>query len=116
MTVGSHTVTHRALADLDERAARSGCVTLSASSKTASGDRSQTSARHTEGLVPYLPERDIALAKEEGYRSFATTVRGAMRHGDSPYQIRRLIMNPAWPPLAVLGRLHGGSPAVPGWS
>ena len=81
--------------------------------------------------VAYLPDRDVAIAKEEGYRSSATTVRGAMRHGDSPYQIRRLIMNPSWPPLAVLGRLevdalngeiallgrlHGGSPAVPGWS
>ena len=117
MTVGSHTVSHRALADLDERAARSELR----DSKRELEDRL---GRHVAdfcapyGLpgVAYLPERDVAIAKEEGYRSFATTVRGAMRHGDSPYQIRRLTMNPSWPPLAVLGRLHGGSPAVPGWS
>ena len=117
MTVGSHTVSHRALADLDESAARSELR----DSKRELEDRL---GRHVAdfcapyGLprVAYLPDRDVAIAKEEGYRSFATTVRGAMRHGDSPYQIRRLIMNPSWPPLAVLGRLHSGSPAVPGWS
>ena len=53
MTVGSHTVTHRALADLDERAARSSCVTLSASSKTASGGMSRTSVRLMESLVSH---------------------------------------------------------------
>jgi peptidoglycan/xylan/chitin deacetylase (PgdA/CDA1 family) len=117
MTIGSHTVTHRALADLDERAARSELR----DSKRELEDRL---GRHVADFcapygvpgVTFLPERDIALAKEEGYRSFATTVPGAMRHGDSPYQIRRLTMNPAWPPLAVLGRLHSPSRAVPGWS
>ena len=117
MTVGSHTVSHRALADLDERAARSELR----DSKRELEDRlgrqvADFCAPYGLPGVAYLPERDIALAKEEGYRSFATTVRGAMRHGDSPYQIRRLIMNPSWPPLAVLGRLHGGSPTVAGWS
>jgi peptidoglycan/xylan/chitin deacetylase (PgdA/CDA1 family) len=117
MTVGSHTVTHRALAYLDERAARSELR----DSKRQLEDRlgrhvADFCAPYGKPGISYLPERDIALAKEEGYRSFATTVPGAMRHGDSPYQIRRLTMNPAWPPLAVLGRLHSGSPAVPGWS
>ena len=117
MTVGSHTVSHRALADLDERAARSELRDSKRELEDHLG-RQVADFCAPYGLpgVAYLPERDIALAKEEGYRSFATTVRGAMRHGDSPYQIRRLIMNPSWPPLAVLGRLHGGSPAVPGWS
>jgi peptidoglycan/xylan/chitin deacetylase (PgdA/CDA1 family) len=107
MTVGSHTVTHRALAYLDERAARSELR----DSKRQLEDRL---GRHVADFctpygkpgISYLPERDVAIAKEEGYRSFATTVRGPMRQGDSPYQIRRLVMNPAWPPLAVLGRLH----------
>ena len=117
MTVGSHTVTHRALADLDERAARSELR----DSKRQLEDRlgrhvADFCAPYGKPGISYLPERDIALAKEEGYRSFATTVPGAMRHGDSPYQIRRLTMNPAWPPLAVLGRLHSPSRAVPGSS
>jgi peptidoglycan/xylan/chitin deacetylase (PgdA/CDA1 family) len=117
MTVGSHTVTHRALAYLDDRAARSELR----DSKRQLEDRlgrhvADFCAPYGKPGISYLPERDIALAKEEGYRSFATTVWGAMRHGDSPYRIRRLIMNPSWLPLAVLGRLHSGSPAVPRWS
>lgn len=116
MTVGSHTVTHRALAGLDEWAARRELR----DSKRELEDRL---GRHVADFcapygtpgAAYLPERDIALAQEEGYRSFATTVRGSMRRGDSPYQIRRLTMDPAWPPHAVLGRLHSDSPALPGW-
>jgi peptidoglycan/xylan/chitin deacetylase (PgdA/CDA1 family) len=116
MTVGSHTVTHRALAALDERAARSELR----DSKRELEDRlgkhvADFCAPYGTPGRAYLPGRDIALAKEEGYRSFATTVGGSMRHGDSPYQIRRLTMHPAWPPLAVLGRLHNGSPTPPGW-
>ena len=117
MTVGSHTVTHRALADLDQRAARSELR----DSKRELEERLGVPvvdfcAPYGRPGVSYLPERDVAIAKEEGYRSFATTVRGAMRHGDSPYQIRRLNMNPAWPARAVLGKLHSSSPAVSGWS
>lgn len=117
MTAGSHTVTHRALAYLDERAARNEL-------RDSKRQLEHRLGRHVADFcapcvkpgISYLPERDIALAKEKGYRSSRPTCGGAMRHGDSPYQIRRLIMNPSWPSLAVLGRLHSGSPAVPGWS
>jgi peptidoglycan/xylan/chitin deacetylase (PgdA/CDA1 family) len=116
MTVGSHTVTHRALADLDERAARSELRDSKRELEERLGIHVvDFCAPYGRPGVSYLPERDVAIAKEEGYRSFATTVRGAMRHGDSPYQIRRLTMNPAWPALAVLGRLHSSSPAASGW-
>jgi peptidoglycan/xylan/chitin deacetylase (PgdA/CDA1 family) len=116
MTVGSHTVTHRALADLDERAARSELRDSKRELEERLGIQVvDFCAPYGRPGVSYLPERDVAIAKEEGYRSFATTVRGAMRHGDSPYQIRRLTMNPAWPALAVLGRLHSSSPAASGW-
>jgi peptidoglycan/xylan/chitin deacetylase (PgdA/CDA1 family) len=117
MTVGSHTVSHRALADLDERAARSELRDSKRELEERLGIHVvDFCAPYGRPGVSYLPERDVAIAKEEGYRSFATTVRGAMRHGDSPYQIRRLTMNPAWPALAVLGRLHSSSPAASGWS
>jgi peptidoglycan/xylan/chitin deacetylase (PgdA/CDA1 family) len=117
MTVGSHTVTHRPLAALDERAARSELRDSKRELEERLGiDVVDFCAPYGRPGVSYLPERDVAIAKEEGYRSFATTVRGAMRHGDSPYQIRRLTMNPAWPALAVLGRLHSSSPAASGWS
>ena len=56
-----------------------------------------------------VPRRDLA-AFRSGLEALTAW------HGGSPYQIRRLTMNPAWPPLAVLGRLHSPSPAVPGWS
>jgi peptidoglycan/xylan/chitin deacetylase (PgdA/CDA1 family) len=117
MTVGSHTVTHRALADLDERAARSEMRDSKRELEERLGIQVvDFCAPYGRPGLSYLPERDVVIAKEEGYRSFATTVRGAMRHGDSPYQIRRLTMNPAWPALAVLGRLHSSSPAASGWS
>jgi peptidoglycan/xylan/chitin deacetylase (PgdA/CDA1 family) len=108
MTIGSHTVTHRALADLDKRTARSELR----DSKRELEDRLgrhivDFGAPYGKPGVTYLPERDVHLAIEEGYRSFVSTVPGAMRRGDSPYQIRRLSMKPTWPSLAVLGRLHG---------
>jgi peptidoglycan/xylan/chitin deacetylase (PgdA/CDA1 family) len=116
MTVGSHTVTHRPLAALDERAARSELRDSKRELEDRLGNHvADFCAPYGTPGRAYLPRRDIALAKEEGYRSFATTVGGSMRYGDSPYQIRRLTMDPAWPPLAVLGRLHSGSPALPGW-
>ena len=107
MTIGSHTVTHRALADLDKRTVRSELR----DSKRMLEDRLgrhivDLSAPYGKPGITYLPERDVDLAIEEGYRSFVSTVPGAMRPGDSPYQIRRLSMRPTWPPLAVLGRLH----------
>jgi peptidoglycan/xylan/chitin deacetylase (PgdA/CDA1 family) len=107
MTIGSHTVTHRALADLDEPTARSELR----DSKRELEDRlgrpvADFGAPYGKPGVTYLPERDVDLAIEEGYRSFVSTVPGAMRPGDSPYPIRRLSMRPTWPPLAVLGRLH----------
>lgn len=117
MTIGSHTVSHRPLAALDERAARSELRDSKRELEERLGIHVvDFCAPYGRPGVSYLPERDVAIAKEEGYRSFATTVRGAMRQGDSPYQIRRLTMNPAWPALAVLGRLHSSSPAASGWS
>lgn len=107
MTIGSHTVTHRALAELDERSARSELR----DSKRELEDRLgreivDFGAPYGKPGVAYLPERDVSLAMEEGYRSFVSTVPGAMRPGDSPYQIRRLSIKSSWPPRAVLGRLH----------
>jgi peptidoglycan/xylan/chitin deacetylase (PgdA/CDA1 family) len=107
MTIGSHTVTHRALADLDKRTARSELR----DSKRELEDRLgrhivDFGAPYGKPGVAYLAERDVELAMEEGYRSFVSTAPGPMRPGDSPYQIRRLSIRPAWPPVAVLGRLH----------
>ena len=117
MTVGSHTVTHRALADLDERTARRELHDSKQELEERLGQHVRDfCAPYGQPGVTYLPERDVGLAREEGYRSFVTTVRGAMRRGDSPYQIRRLTMDPAWPALAVLGQLRGSSPTVCGWS
>ena len=107
MTIGSHTVTHRALADLDERTARGELRDSKRELEDRLGrDIVDLGAPYGKPGITYLPERDVDLAIEEGYRSFVSTVPGAMRPGDSPYQIRRLSIRPSWPPLAVLGRLH----------
>jgi peptidoglycan/xylan/chitin deacetylase (PgdA/CDA1 family) len=107
MTIGSHTVTHRALAKLDKRTARSELRDSKRELEDRLGRKIvDFGAPYGKPGVAYLPERDVSLAMEEGYRSFVSTVPGAMQPGDSPYGIRRLSIKPAWPPRAVLGRLH----------
>jgi hypothetical protein len=51
-------------------------------------------------------DRDVRLAAEAGYRSFATTSRRAMHAGDSPMEIQRQGLHPAWPLWAVRTRIH----------
>lgn len=106
MTVGSHTVNHRALAALEADEARQELRV----SKLRLEDELQVSVR--DFCAPFgqpgqtfRAERDPALAAESGYRSFATTVRGAMRRGDSPMSIRRSTVRADWPARAVLSRV-----------
>ena len=85
MTVGSHTVTHRAL-PISTNERREVAARLKARARRPPrATVADFCAPYGKPGISYLPERDTALATEEGYRSFATTVRGSMWHGDSPY-------------------------------
>lgn len=97
MGVGSHTVSHGVLKELDAE----GVVREMRSSKEQ--------IEQILGIpcldfappmgVPNLhfdSKRDPVLAKSIGYRSFLTNSRGAMRGGDSPYFILRDHMIAKW--------------------
>jgi len=105
-TVGSHTITHPRLADCDDETA----VREIAESKKELEDELGTEIK--DFAAPYgnptvdLGGREIRAAREAGYRSFATTLRPAMRVGDSPMWIHRQGLHPAWPLRAVRTRVH----------
>lgn len=90
MTVGSHTCGHLRLADLDDAAARREL----AESKAVLERELGTPCRHFAAPFgrpgrDYLSKRDVTTAKQLGYRSFLTTLRGHNRSGTSPLEIRR---------------------------
>ncbi len=104
--IGSHTRTHRSLAELDDAAA----AREIRDSKAELEDRIGRPVR--DFAAPYgrpghdfLP-RDVDLARDAGYRSFATTLRAPMHPGDSPLWIQRQGLHPAWPLWAVRTRVH----------
>jgi peptidoglycan/xylan/chitin deacetylase (PgdA/CDA1 family) len=103
---GSHTITHRRLADLDDEAAAREIV----DSKLQIEDR--LGIEVADFAAPYgnpavdFRERDVQTALEAGYRSFATTLRTPMHRGDSPMWISRQGLHPAWPTMAVRTRVH----------
>ncbi|GIF06608.1 polysaccharide deacetylase family protein [Actinoplanes siamensis] len=103
---GSHTVTHTRLADRSDAEAGHEI----AGSKREIED--ELGAEVRDFAAPYgypgvdFTERDVRLAKESGYRSFATTLRPAMHAGDSPMWICRQGLHPAWPIMAVRTRVH----------
>ncbi|KUL35307.1 polysaccharide deacetylase family protein [Actinoplanes awajinensis] len=103
---GSHTISHTRLADQDDVEARREI----ADSKKEIEDELGTEVR--DFAAPYghpavdFGERDVRLAEEAGYRSFASTLRPAMHPGDSPMWICRQGLHPAWPIMAVRTRVH----------
>ncbi len=106
MRFGSHTRSHRRLADLDDAAA----AREIRDSKAEISD--QLGAPVRDFAAPYgWPDRDytprhVELARAAGYRSFASTLRPAMHPGDSPMFIHRQGLHPAWPLRAVMTRVH----------
>ena len=97
MTIGSHTVNHVHLANLDEAAAE------------AELRQSKQAIEAELGLpcdhfccpfgrenVDYLPDRDPKIARQVGYKSFLSGHRGAMRQGDSAMMVRRDHLLAGW--------------------
>jgi peptidoglycan/xylan/chitin deacetylase (PgdA/CDA1 family) len=106
MSFGSHTRTHRHLAELDDAAA----AREIRDSRAEIEDQLGLPVR--DFAAPYgrpghdFLHRDVELAREAGYRSFATTLRAPMHPGDSPMWIQRQGLHPAWPMWAVRTRVH----------
>jgi peptidoglycan/xylan/chitin deacetylase (PgdA/CDA1 family) len=103
---GSHSVSHPRLADVDDATAEREIR----GSKEEIEDGLGLEVR--DFAAPYgqpgvdFGDRDVRLAAEAGYRSFANTVRAAMHAGDSPLWIQRQGLHPAWPLWAVRTRVH----------
>jgi peptidoglycan/xylan/chitin deacetylase (PgdA/CDA1 family) len=103
---GSHTVTHPRLSDTDDDAA----VREILESKKVLEDQLGTeihdfAAPYGNPAVDFL-DRDVRTVREAGYRSFATTARAPMHPGDSPMDVQRQGLHPAWPIWAVRTRVH----------
>jgi len=90
MTIGSHTVNHVHMANLDEAAAE---AELRQSKETIEAELGITCDHFCcpfgRENVDYLPDRDPEIARRVGYKSFLSGHRGAMRQGGSPMMIRR---------------------------
>jgi peptidoglycan/xylan/chitin deacetylase (PgdA/CDA1 family) len=106
MHIGSHSTTHARLAALDLPAARREVQ----DSKAELEDR--LGVEVPDFSVPFgLPDidytgRDVELVIEAGYRSCASSLPGRMTAGDSPYDLRRCGLSPAWALPAVAMRVH----------
>ena len=90
MTIGSHTVNHARMADLNSAAAESEL----AHSKQIIEENLGRPCKHfcTPFGIPgrdFNIERDPGLAKQAGFKSMLTTERGATRQGDNPYRVCR---------------------------
>ena len=96
-TIGSHTASHVRLSALDT----SGVEAELSESKAVIERELGRECSHLccpwgRPGVDFLPDRDPALARELGYRSFLTTQRGGMRTGGSPYDVSRDLVLASW--------------------
>jgi peptidoglycan/xylan/chitin deacetylase (PgdA/CDA1 family) len=96
-TIGSHSTTHARLAQLDAPAAR---AQLAASRRRIEAELGRP-CRHFacpwgQPVEDYLPDRDPVAARDAGYSSFLTTIRGRARKGSGPWAIPRIRLEPGW--------------------
>jgi peptidoglycan/xylan/chitin deacetylase (PgdA/CDA1 family) len=106
MAFGSHTRSHRSLAGLDDATAAREIRDSKAEIEEQLGrEVLDFAAPYGRPGHDFLP-RDVDLARDAGYRSFATTLRAPMHPGDSPMWVQRQGLHPAWPLWAVRTRVH----------
>lgn len=97
MTIGSHTVNHVQLSQLDEAGAE-------AELRDSKQSIEKELGRPCEHFCPpfgrrdidFLPHRDPEIARRVGYKSFHCGHRGAMRLGDSPMMVSRDHLLAGW--------------------
>ena len=97
MEIGSHTLSHSRLANLDEAGVRR---ELSESKRLIEAELGRPCDHFCSPIgIPgrdFIVKRDPALARETGYRSMLTTERGAMRAGGDPYHMKRDHVQANW--------------------
>ena len=106
MHIGSHTVTHRRLSELDRASV---CRELIDSRAEL---EQQLGLPVLDFAAPYgVPgedygRRELLLADEAGYHTCSSALSGRMEPGHSAWDLRRCGISPAWPMLAVRKRVH----------
>ncbi len=97
MTIGSHTMNHVHLAQLDEAGAE---AELRESKEAIEAELGRACDHFCcpfgRENIDYLPGRDPDMARRAGYKSFLTTDRGKAEAGASPMKIRRDHLLAAW--------------------
>jgi peptidoglycan/xylan/chitin deacetylase (PgdA/CDA1 family) len=90
LAFGSHTHNHANLADLDAAGVRAELEVSKAKIEDQLGRPClDFSCPWGKPGVNFRPERDPAIAREVGFRTFFTTVRGASRAGADPFNLKR---------------------------
>ncbi|MEE8350869.1 MAG: polysaccharide deacetylase family protein [Rhodospirillales bacterium] len=97
MTIGSHTINHVHLADLDEDTAR---AEMKGSKDVIEAELGRACDHFCcpfgRENIDYLPGRDPELAGRVGYKSFLTGHRGAMHQSGNPMNVRRDHLLAGW--------------------
>ena len=97
MTIGSHTMNHVHLADLNDDGAEAELRDSKQLIETELGRPCEHfCCPFGRENIDYLPFRDPAIAKRAGYRTFLTTERGDTRAGASPMRLRRDHLLAGW--------------------
>lgn len=97
MQIGSHSVTHSRLANLDREAALAELTRSRLRIETKLGrDCKHFACPWGQPKSDFLAERDPGLALAAGYRSFFTTLPTRARSPTSPYLLPRVRMEPGW--------------------
>lgn len=97
MEVGSHTVTHRRLSTLSEPEAAAELQASRARIETELGQPCRHFAcPFGQPDADYRPDREPALARAAGYRSFFTTIPRRAAASADPWRLPRVRMEPGW--------------------
>lgn len=97
MQVGSHSRTHRRLAELTNAEVASEMASSRATLAATIGRQvDHFACPWGQPTVDFDPDREQELARAAGYRSLFTTVRGVVTEATSPYAIPRYVIEPDW--------------------
>lgn len=97
MTVGSHSRTHRRLAELPHaEAVREFSLSRGRIEWETGRPCDHFACPWGQPVVDYLPERDPGLAGAAGYRTFFTTLPHVAQSRDSVWELPRIQMEPDW--------------------